>query len=201
MKKFSSVLAKASPEPVIPAIPLREAKPMQRRRPVFGPLIAELFSGARPVRAIAFLSSAPGEGSSYCARLFSEELGEMTAHRAMIVRPGQSPPRCEEVIPIGTVLGADVIGPARHFDICDQVSGAGRFYVVVIDGGAVDSSGALQVVTAVDGVILVVEAGKTTHSQITRAATVIANCGGRLLGVTLNKRTYPIPAWLYRLLP
>jgi Mrp family chromosome partitioning ATPase len=48
--------------------------------------------------------------------------------------------------------------------------------------------------------VLVVEAGVTNKDQIERAARVIRETGGTLLGCVLNKRRYPIPGWLYRLL-
>jgi len=40
---------------------------------------------------------------------------------------------------------------------------------------------------------------RTSKSQIDRAAKLVNETGGKLLGFVLNKRRYPIPRWLYRL--
>ena len=52
----------------------------------------------------------------------------------------------------------------------------------------------------VDGVVLVIEAGRTPRWRIEEARGLIQEAGGRTLGVVLNRRRYPIPGWLYRLL-
>ena len=58
----------------------------------------------------------------------------------------------------------------------------------------------LRFAPATDGVVLVVEAGRAGKEQINRAAQMITEAQGTLLGFVLNKRRYPIPNWLYRLL-
>jgi capsular exopolysaccharide synthesis family protein len=54
--------------------------------------------------------------------------------------------------------------------------------------------------TKVDGVVLVLEAGKTRKQVAIRAKKEIEAAGGRILGVVLNKRKYYIPKWIYKLL-
>jgi Mrp family chromosome partitioning ATPase len=49
----------------------------------------------------------------------------------------------------------------------------------------------------VDGVLLVVEANRTQKSQVAYLEQTIEGAGGKVLGHLLNKRTYPIPAWLF----
>lgn len=50
----------------------------------------------------------------------------------------------------------------------------------------------------VDGIILVVEAGKTRTEQILHAERSIDFARGKLIGHILNKRTFTVPEWLYK---
>jgi len=50
----------------------------------------------------------------------------------------------------------------------------------------------------VDGVVLVVDAGKTRWQIAERQKRELTSQGGNVLGVILNNRTYPIPDSIYR---
>ena len=52
--------------------------------------------------------------------------------------------------------------------------------------------------TKVDGVVLVIEAGKTREQVAVRAKKELEEAGGKVLGVVLNKRKYHIPEWIYK---
>jgi hypothetical protein len=75
-----------------------------------------------------------------------------------------------------------------------------HFDVVLIDCPALKRSGeVLSVAAAVDGVILVVQAGRTTKADLAFAERQIAGAGGNLEGHVLNKLSTPfLPKWLYR---
>lgn len=49
-----------------------------------------------------------------------------------------------------------------------------------------------------DGVILVIDAGRTKRRAGLWAKQQIDDAGGKILGVVLNKRKFYIPNWLYR---
>lgn len=49
-----------------------------------------------------------------------------------------------------------------------------------------------------DGVVLVVRAGKTNREVAGRAVETVRHVGGRVLGVILNRREFPIPDFIYR---
>jgi hypothetical protein len=51
-----------------------------------------------------------------------------------------------------------------------------------------------------DGLCLVIEAGRTRRSDLQAALTRITMCNIPVFGLVLNKRTYPIPKLIYRLL-
>jgi len=53
-------------------------------------------------------------------------------------------------------------------------------------------------VAAGDGVVLVVRAGRTNREVAGRALDTVRQVGGKVLGVVLNRREFPIPDFLYR---
>jgi Mrp family chromosome partitioning ATPase len=70
---------------------------------------------------------------------------------------------------------------------------------VIIDSPPVTSFADAQIIgPRVDGVILILEAGKTRRQVALKAKTEIEAAGGKLLGVVLNKRKYYIPKWIYK---
>jgi len=74
-----------------------------------------------------------------------------------------------------------------------------NFDLVLIDAppaGASPDGFALS--RRVDGVVVVVEAEKTRRQVAKRVLTSIEQLGGHVLGVILNKRRYPIPAFVYK---
>ena len=50
----------------------------------------------------------------------------------------------------------------------------------------------------VDGVVLVVRYGRTRREIVKRAKEIITRADGKVLGVILNRRIFPIPEFLYR---
>ncbi|MEA2542405.1 MAG: hypothetical protein QOH35_3771 [Acidobacteriaceae bacterium] len=73
-----------------------------------------------------------------------------------------------------------------------------RFPYVLVDCPSLkESTEVLSLAPLVDGVLLVVEANRTQKSQVAYLEQTIEGAGGKVLGHLLNKRTYPIPAWLF----
>lgn len=74
-----------------------------------------------------------------------------------------------------------------------------QFDYVILDGPPTPSFSETRVLCSkVDGVILVLHAGKTRRQVALRAKQVIEEAGGRVLGVVLNRRKFYIPAWIYK---
>jgi capsular exopolysaccharide synthesis family protein len=74
-----------------------------------------------------------------------------------------------------------------------------RFDYVLIDSAPVGANPeSVALCDKVDAVILVVKYGKTRREVVMRSKEIIERAGGRLLGVVFNKRTYPIPNFVYR---
>jgi hypothetical protein len=74
-----------------------------------------------------------------------------------------------------------------------------RFPYVLIDCPSLkESTDILGLAPLVDGVLMVIEANRTTKEQIVYLERTLERGGGRILGHLLNKRTYPIPEWVHR---
>ena len=70
---------------------------------------------------------------------------------------------------------------------------------ILIDCGSIhESADAAVLASSVDGVVIVVEAGRSRREQIVNAQRTIEQAGGKFLGFVLNKRRYHVPGWLYR---
>jgi hypothetical protein len=76
-----------------------------------------------------------------------------------------------------------------------------QFDFVLLNCGSVTASGRLwQLAPLIDDLFLVVAAGETRREQVLYAQRMIEQSGARLSGCILNKRTYPLPAAIHRLL-
>lgn len=73
------------------------------------------------------------------------------------------------------------------------------FDYVILDAPPVTLFSDAQIIGRLaDGVVLILECGKTRRQVALKAKTEIEASGGNLLGVVLNKRKYYIPKWLYK---
>jgi hypothetical protein len=74
-----------------------------------------------------------------------------------------------------------------------------NFDYIIVDCPSLDvSSDATLLAPLIDGVAIVVQAGKTRRGQIQRARQTVENVGGEFLGFVLNQRRYSVPNWLYQ---
>ena len=60
------------------------------------------------------------------------------------------------------------------------------------------SADAAMVSSCVDGIVVVVDAGRSRRDEIVNAQRTIEAAGGNFLGFVLNQRRYPVPEWLYK---
>jgi hypothetical protein len=75
------------------------------------------------------------------------------------------------------------------------------FDFILIDCPPLNEIGdALRLGNETDGVFLVVSAGETRRDQIEHAQKILHHSSARLQGLVLNRRTYPVPNFLYKLL-
>ena len=73
------------------------------------------------------------------------------------------------------------------------------FAYVILDAPPVNSYSEPRVIgTKVDGVILVIESGKTRKQVAIKAKQELEEAGAKVLGVILNRRKHYIPEWIYK---
>lgn len=73
------------------------------------------------------------------------------------------------------------------------------FDLCLFDGGALEAHPeSLLLASHVDGVLLVVEAERTSTSRVEAAAEMLARAGANVLGVVLNRRRRYVPKFLER---
>lgn len=73
------------------------------------------------------------------------------------------------------------------------------FDYVIMDGPPTPSFSETRILCPqVDGVILVLAAGRTREQVAKRAKQEIEEAGGKILGLVLNRRKFHIPEWIYR---
>jgi capsular exopolysaccharide synthesis family protein len=74
-----------------------------------------------------------------------------------------------------------------------------RFEYVLLDSSPVGVNPETTVLCdVVDAVVMVVRHGSTRREVVRRSKETIERAGGKILGIVLNKRKFPIPEFLYR---
>jgi protein-tyrosine kinase len=99
--------------------------------------------------------------------------------------------------------GRDHSGPVGLFESSqfDQFLKAMRekFDYVILDAPPAPACSEARVLCSkVDGVVLVVESGKTRRQVALKAKRQLEEAGGKILGIVLNKQRYYIPDFIYR---
>jgi hypothetical protein len=144
----------------------------------YAELALRLFGTTPKARLVAFTSANRGEGISHVIAGLRTELARI-GRRASVV------------------AGAECLGvvESRLHNRYREVE------CMLLDCGSLEETTiALEVGHKADGVVLVVEAGRTSKHDVSRAIRLITQAGATVLGCVLNKRRYPIPGWLYRML-
>jgi hypothetical protein len=185
-------------------------------------------AGVQGGLVVAFTSANPGEGVTHTIQALLDGLTHNGNSRSLLVRsehlrsltvpPADLPRLCRpltrdaepsvyELMDEGSGSGAKPGAGAGtgswlgsweyRRDALDQFRA--YFDYVLIDCPALkQSNDILSVAPFADGVILIVEAGRTRKEQVLHAEKSIEFARGRLLGHILNKREYVVPEWLYR---
>ena len=74
-----------------------------------------------------------------------------------------------------------------------------KFDYVILDAPPVNSYAETKVMgKKVDGVVLVIESGRTRKQVAIRAKQEMEDAGAKVLGVILNRRKHYIPEWIYK---
>jgi Mrp family chromosome partitioning ATPase len=77
--------------------------------------------------------------------------------------------------------------------------GSSQYDWMVFDGPPVlESSDAAPIAAITDGVVIVVEAGRTKRPVLQRSVELLRKAGGHVMGSVLNRRRLEIPGFIYR---
>ena len=180
--------------------------------------------GERALRAVMFSSAQGGEGTSTVALQFAQSLAHGSARvlfvdaharrpvcfaddtqRYAVLDPHVASPHMAGVMTpnlaaIPLTEDAARTGNVSASSIRSIVDAAmGSFDWVIIDGPpAVESPESASIAAQVDGVVMVLHAGRAKRPVVTRAVEMLRKSGGRVLGTVLNRRIHEIPGFIYR---
>jgi Mrp family chromosome partitioning ATPase len=208
MGKHTAVLEKAAPQVTLFSATSFDsaASSVAPIEDVYIQLASSLFGGSSPRTVIAFASAQRGEGVTYIVQGLAAALSRSGNSVAVLdsdLRPVQFaglPMPSEDFGARGSIVGTPFLAEAKSAS--QVIAGFRNHYDrIVLDCGSMEASSSLMRLGPVsDGVVIVAEAGKVSKRHMDRAAQVVRQAEGTLIGIVLNKRRYPIPAWLYRML-
>ncbi|HVP14909.1 MAG TPA: hypothetical protein VMS88_05160 [Terriglobales bacterium] len=172
-------------------------------------------------RVVMFAASQGGEGTSTVAAQFARTLANDSRLRVLLAdahahRPGYAPdgsPRAGrartpsgdgaaarnlDLLPLPGGLGPEhVLAPEVMREALSAV--ASRYDWIVLDGPPVlESPDAGPLGEVADGVVVVVQAGRTKRPVLARSVDLLRRSGGRVIGIVLNRRRLEIPGFIYR---
>ena len=159
-----------------------------------------------------FTAVGPGEGVSVVTGTVARELASESGEKVLIAEansignfvPAQSSEFREPVMREGSGIyrlrpatSFNSASRAQRFDLLKQLKLL--FAFVLIDCPALSvSTEALEFGARSQGLVLVAAAGQVRRNRLLQAKRIIEVSGVSLLGCALNRRTYPIPEFLYR---
>ena len=149
----------------------------------------------------AFTSCNQGEGVSHFVRCLGAELTEFTGKRVAIIDAldsRESIGEYTELSPADVRSGRSKGGEDFLRQWVQRLRTAHDF--VLIDCPALSTSHVAGVFGPLsDGMLLIVEAGKATRSQLRGGMAMLSVGSVSVMGLALNKRRYPVPAAIYNL--
>jgi Mrp family chromosome partitioning ATPase len=162
-------------------------------------------------RAIALTAANRGDGVTFVCRSLAGALSAHTSEKVLITDAetlgtrnyALDSPEPENPA-VGSVFRLKPTGPqqqktseARH--LSRNLALIGRhFNWIVLDCPPLrESNEALLLAPHTSGIVVVVAAEKTKRSEIAQTQRAIELSSGTLLGFVLNKRTWPVPDFLY----
>lgn len=181
--------------------------------------VESMFPGRRPI-VVAFSGAQGGEGTSTVAAQFAIALAgdsrirtllvDACAQRpALLVNPGPMTGLFEpgglrdasgavDALPVPeTARVAGMIVPAE-LDAVLQPLKPSYDWIVIDLPSVLYSADAASLGALADGVVVVVEAGRTKKPVLGRGVDLLRKAGARVIGSVLNRRQLEIPEFIYR---
>ncbi|MFM8559572.1 MAG: CpsD/CapB family tyrosine-protein kinase [bacterium] len=176
------------------------------------------------LRSIMFSSAQSGEGTSTVALQFSQSLAHGSQRVLFVDVHGRRPVCYADESQRYAVLDRRVASPAMAGTLTPNLAAIpiseeaartgfvtpgtlrsileaaqGSFDWVVVDSPpVVESPDSAALAAQVDGVVMVLHAGRAKRPVVTRAVEMLRKSGGRVVGSVLNRRVHEIPGFIYR---
>jgi Mrp family chromosome partitioning ATPase len=179
------------------------------------PLVRTLmdeYEGTTAGAAFVFTSASPGEGVSVVIETIARELASTSGQKVLIAMTGAignfvpeyghapEEPVIREgngVFRLRLPTSADTASRVERFELLRELTQL--FPFVLLDAPALAvSAEALEFGARSQGVVLVSAAGQVRRNRLLQTKRMIEVAGVSLLGCALNRRTYPIPDFLYK---
>jgi Mrp family chromosome partitioning ATPase len=202
--------------PELPADVLREMAGLR--------ISLEVALTQRIPRTVMFLASQGGEGTSTVAAQFAQVLANDDRLRVLLVdahvrRPAygldgapvaagredtaarwraQSRPGGPDLLPLSSAAQEDRVITAESLRQALDALASGYDWIVIDGPPVLESPDAASLGAVAEGVIVVVQAGRTKRPVLARSVDLMNRAGGRVLGIVLNRRRLEIPEFIYR---
>jgi Mrp family chromosome partitioning ATPase len=180
---------------------------------------------AHTPRTVVFLAAQSGAGTTTVAAQFARALAgddrlrillvDANAQRSAYGPDGRALSGHE---PRGAVYGVSAPRAAGNLDFMPLPESARQTHLlpveamrdslravasgydwIVLDGPPVlESPDAAPIGAVADGVVIVVQAGRTKRPVLARTVDLLRRAGGQVLGIVLNRRRLEIPEFIYR---
>lgn len=181
--------------------------------------IESLFADRRPI-TVAITGAQGGEGASTVAAQFAISVASDAQLRTLLVDAStQRPALLTETGPLAGLFEPG--GPGGSGGMVDLVPvpeslrGVGIYspseleatlqplrahydWIVIDMPSVLYSAESASLATLADGVMIVVEAGRTKKPVLSRAVDLLRKAGARVIGSVLNRRQLEIPEFIYR---
>jgi Mrp family chromosome partitioning ATPase len=171
-------------------------------------------------RAIMFVSSQAGEGTTAITTQFAFTVAQDRRVRVLIVDAHARRPAFDrshgpdgglahraasegrddgvDVLPLGAEhRDSGVISPGTAREALAAL-GASYDWVLFDGPPVLESPDAATLATVADGTVVVVQAGRTKRPVLARTVDLLRKTGARPLGTVLNRRRLEIPEFIYR---
>jgi len=169
--------------------------------------------GDRVPHVVHFLASRSREGTSTLATEFAATVARHTRGRTLLVdanarRPalvaddGRASSRGVDsplhVLPVPEAHRASGTYPPAALREAIECLGPAYEWIVIDGPPALEVAEAAVLAAQSDGVVVVVEAGRTKRPVLTKSVDLLRKAGARVLGTVLNRRRLEIPGFIYR---
>ena len=106
-----------------------------------------------------------------------------------------------DLVTVGSQRGGDIRQPLFHSERMRLFfrQAAEKYDYILVDSSSILEAPETSIIGSyMDGIVLVIHAGKTKREVLKRAMLMVEKLNGKFIGSVLNKKKYHIPEFIYR---